>query len=82
MDVIIFFKALGNLIFAAILLLAVLMTTLLSFLTYLIREFKPLLIRKRANWANHARQFTRLQYLSIRKSVSGEVKIPADYLHQ
>ncbi|WP_171036437.1 hypothetical protein [Dyadobacter sediminis] len=46
MDVIIFLKAVGNLLFAAILLMAVLITSTFSILVYLVKGFKPALIGK------------------------------------
>jgi len=82
MDVVIFFKAVGNFLFAAILFLAVVMTTFLSLLTYLFRELKPKLVQKRSEWANNAKLLRTLQHLGVRKSVSGAAKIPADYWHQ
>jgi hypothetical protein len=55
MDIIIFLKAIGNLLFAAILLLAVAFTCAFSLLTYMFRGYKPSLdgfkgLVKRKNW--------------------------------
>lgn len=47
MDVIIFLKAVGNLLFACILLMAVLITSTFSILVYILRGFKPALIGKK-----------------------------------
>lgn len=82
MDVVIFFKAVGNLLFAAILFLAVVMTTLLSLVSYIFRELKPLLLQKRTAFLRKIKLTRSLQHLGLRRSVSGATKIPADYWHQ
>lgn len=47
MDLIIFFKAVGNLLFAAILFLAIAITSVLSVLLYIMKGFTPSLINKK-----------------------------------
>ncbi|MEO6284213.1 MAG: hypothetical protein ABIN80_01840 [Dyadobacter sp.] len=48
MDIIIFFKAIGNLLFAAILFLAVLITSAFSALVYLLKGIRPALHYRKA----------------------------------
>jgi len=47
MDLIIFFKAVGNLLFAAILFMAIAISSLLSVLLYLMKGFTPILFNKK-----------------------------------
>ena len=47
MDLIIFFKAVGNLLFAAILFFAIAITSVLSVLLYIMKGFTPSLINKK-----------------------------------
>jgi hypothetical protein len=82
MDIAIFLKVLGNLLFAVILFLAVALTTLLTLMTLLLREFKPVLIEKMGALGSSF-NFTRIvQFFRIRKSASDVTKIPADYWRQ
>jgi len=47
MDLIIFFKAIGNLLFAAILMLAIVITSLFSIFYYMMKELTPAIMHKK-----------------------------------
>lgn len=82
MDVVIFFEAIGNLLFAAILFTAVVMATCLFIFTQLIKQLGEKLAVMYLS--NHKLLMRRINYKihTFRKLASDAIKIRADYSHQ
>lgn len=82
MDVAIFFEAIGNLLFAAILFTAVVMATCLFIFTHLLRQLGEKLAIMYVSKHKIAIRLINHKIHNFRKLASDAIKIRADYSHQ
>jgi hypothetical protein len=82
MDVVIFFKAIGSLLFAGILLLTVLMTTCLSIISYAARQIKAKAANANRLMLKSGKQSILHKILAVKRLTSDAAEIQADYSHQ
>lgn len=82
MDVVIFFEAIGNLLFAAILFTAVIMATCMFIFTHLIKQLGEKVAGIYLSKHRIAIRIANHKIHNFKKLASDAIKIRADYSHQ
>jgi hypothetical protein len=82
MDLAIFFEAIGNLLFAALLFFTIAMAAVLLIITHVAKQFSVKMVGVRLSNSKAARHIKTYNKLFFRKLTSDAAKIRADYSHQ